>query len=254
MNSKVCTTCKSEKEISKFGKKKSGKFGVASQCKSCKNEFNKQYYKDNKESFKEYYEYKKDFILEKKKEYRQNNKEKIKEYYENNKEKKKEYYEDRKEFILEKRKEYYENNKEKAKEYYENNKECINKRSLNYVKERKKRDPLYKLTRNIGCLITISLKNGGYSKNTKTAKILGCSYEDFKAHLESQFEPWMSWKNHGKYNKEFNYGWDLDHIIPISSAKNEDEAYRLNHYTNFQPLCSKLNRDIKKDKINFEHI
>ena len=243
MNSKVCTTCKSEKEISKFGKKKSGKFGVASQCKSCKNEFNKQYYKDNKESFKEYYEYKKDFILEKKKEYRQNNKEKIKEYYENNKEKKKEYYEDRKEFILEKR-----------KEYYENNKECINKRSLNYVKERKKRDPLYKLTRNIGCLITISLKNGGYSKNTKTAKILGCSYEDFKAHLESQFEPWMSWKNHGKYNKEFNYGWDLDHIIPISSAKNEDEAYRLNHYTNFQPLCSKLNRDIKKDKINFEHI
>jgi len=39
----------------------------------------------------------------------------------------------------------------------------------------------------------------------------------------------MSWSNQGTY-------WHMDHIIPISSAKKEEDLYRLNHYTNFQPL------------------
>jgi hypothetical protein len=59
----------------------------------------------------------------------------------------------------------------------------------------------------------------------------------------------MSWENYGKYNGEFNYGWDIDHIIPLSTAKTENDIYHLSHYSNLQPLCSKTNRDIKKDKI-----
>ena len=55
----------------------------------------------------------------------------------------------------------------------------------------------------------------------------------------------MNWENRGLYNGELNYGWDLDHIIPICKAKTDEEVYKLNHYTNFQPLCSKINRDIK---------
>ena len=61
----------------------------------------------------------------------------------------------------------------------------------------------------------------------------------------------MNWENKGKYNGNFNSGWDLDHIIPISSAKNKEEIYKLNHYTNYQPLCSKVNRFIKKDNLNY---
>ena len=57
----------------------------------------------------------------------------------------------------------------------------------------------------------------------------------------------MNWNNYGIYNGEFNYGWDLNHIIPISSAKSEEEIIKLNHYTNLQPLCSKTNRDIKRN-------
>ena len=63
------------------------------------------------------------------------------------------------------------------------------------------------------------------------------------------FEPWMNWENKGLYNGKLNYGWDIDHKIPVSSATTEEELVKLNHYTNLQPLCSKINRDIKKNKI-----
>lgn len=53
---------------------------------------------------------------------------------------------------------------------------------------------------------------------------------------------------------EFNkkYSWDIDHIVPLSTATTEEDLIRLNHYTNLQPLCSKVNRDIKRDKQNYE--
>ena len=60
----------------------------------------------------------------------------------------------------------------------------------------------------------------------------------------------MTWENYGLYNGELNYGWDIDHIIPISSAKSDIEIIKLNHFSNLQPLCSKINRVIKRDKIN----
>ena len=51
------------------------------------------------------------------------------------------------------------------------------------------------------------------------------------------------------YTGEINIGWDIDHIVPLSSAKTEEDLIKLNHYTNLQPLCSQTNRYIKRDKI-----
>ena len=59
----------------------------------------------------------------------------------------------------------------------------------------------------------------------------------------------MTWDNYGLYNGELNCGWDIDHIIPLSSVNTEDDIIKLNHYTNLQPLCSYTNRVIKKDNI-----
>jgi hypothetical protein len=61
----------------------------------------------------------------------------------------------------------------------------------------------------------------------------------------------MTWDNKGLYNGELNYGWDIDHIIPTSIANTEEELIKLCHYTNLQPLCSKINRDIKKNNPSY---
>jgi 5-methylcytosine-specific restriction endonuclease McrA len=61
----------------------------------------------------------------------------------------------------------------------------------------------------------------------------------------------MTWGNHGLYEiDKYNIGWDIDHIIPLNTAKTSEEVLSLFHYTNLQPLCSKINRDIKKESIN----
>jgi hypothetical protein len=43
-------------------------------------------------------------------------------------------------------------------------------------------------------------------------------------------------------------GWDIDHIVPLCTAKSPEEVLSLNHYTNLRPLCSHVNRNIKRDK------
>ena len=140
--------------------------------------------------------------------------------------------------------------KKNRRNYYLKNKEKEIKNYTEYRKRRKINDPLFKLKGNIRCLINNSFKKYNFKKESKTAKILGCTYDEFKLHLESKFEPWMNWDNHGLYNGQPNYGWDIDHIIPLSLAKTEEDIIKLNHYTNLQPLCSYNNRDIKKNKIS----
>jgi hypothetical protein len=152
----------------------------------------------------------------------------------------------------EKVKNYDEKFRKKARVYYLNNKEKINKKAINYSKNRYKNDNLFKLSCNIRSLIKSGFRKNKYNKSYKSEEILGCSFEDFKLYLESKFEDWMNWENRGLYNGEFNYGWDIDHIIPLSSANSEEDIIKLSHYTNLQPLCSKINRDIKKSNTNYE--
>jgi len=168
----------------------------------------------------------------------------VKSYY-------KEHEGERKEY----RKEYYKNNKEfennRNSKYWNTNIETIKIQRKGYEKERSRTDIIFKLKRNISSSIRQAIKRKKYNKNNKTIEILGCTYEEFKVHIESQFEHWMTWDNYGLYNGEYNFGWDLDHIVPVESAKTKEDVLRLNHYTNFQPLCSYTNRYLKIDKLNF---
>jgi hypothetical protein len=129
------------------------------------------------------------------------------------------------------------------------NREIINAKYREHISNRMKNDSLFKLSRDIPKLIRISIKRYGYSKDSKTYSILGCTYEELKNHLESKFETWMNWENRGKYNGELRYGWDIDHVIPVSSAKTKEEMIKLNHYKNLQPLDSFINRYVKSNKV-----
>lgn len=59
----------------------------------------------------------------------------------------------------------------------------------------------------------------------------------------------MNWDNYGLYNGEPKYGWDIDYKIPTSSAITEEDVIKLNHYSNLQPLCSYVNRVVKRDNV-----
>ena len=127
------------------------------------------------------------------------------------------------------------------------------KRSLKYSRKwranKVKNDPVWRSMQNIRGGIHSLFSKNRWMKENRSIDILGLSPVDFKEYIEKQFEPWMNWDNYGKYNGEFNYGWDIDHIIPVSKAKTVEDAIKLNHYTNLQPLCSKTNRDIKRNNF-----
>jgi hypothetical protein len=131
-------------------------------------------------------------------------------------------------------KQYREKNKEKTKQYWHKVKSKYREQQIQigkaYNKIRYKNDPLFKVKHNIRNLIYISFKNS--YKGKKTEQILGYTIEEFIQHLQSQFTEGMTLQNHGQGPGK----WNIDHIVPISSAKTEEEIYKLNHYTNFQPL------------------
>jgi len=145
-------------------------------------------------------------------------------------------------------KDHYSNNKDKKleyqKEYASLNKEKISTYKKEYQRNRRKTDPVYKLKYVVGRMIRNSLKCKGLSKNKKSMDILGCSIEFFKAYIEERFIDDMSWENYGTY-------WDIDHKIPLSTAVTEEQVLELNHYTNLQPLDSHINRNVKRDKVDF---
>ena len=256
---KICIKCKEEKEIENFYKNKQNKDGYSGKCKECTKDYVKKYREENL-----------DLVKERVNKYRENNKEKSKEYSklwreenkEYKKEKDKEYREGpNREMILKNKREYYLKNKERfqisSKKWREENKEYKKEKDKEYNKNNKVKrnerhykrynnDPIYCISHIIRGLIQKSFINNKYNKDSKTQEILGCSFEEFKLYLESKFEPWMTWENRGLYNGELNYGWDIDHIIPLASAETEEDIIILNHYTNLQPLCSYTNRYIKK--------
>jgi len=137
-------------------------------------------------------------------------------------------------------KRYYQENKEyvktKAEEWRINNKSRYRDYKKKYQKHKKETDPLFKMKHNLRTRNYYAFKNKGYSKNSKTQKMLGVDWEICKAHIENQFTEGMNWNNYGE--------WHIDHVIPLASANTEEELKKLCHYSNLQPLWAEDN--IKK--------
>jgi len=118
-----------------------------------------------------------------------------------------------KEYLSNKSKTWYENNKEHRKqylkEYREKNIDKIRETKRNYERNRKARDPLYKLINNFRTAIYQVLKENNINKNGHYFDILKYTPEQLISHLESKFGENMTWDNYGE--------WHVDHVKPISS-------------------------------------
>lgn len=220
METKQCNKCNEVKPVSEYHK--NGKY-YYSMCKQCKVEYRKENYERESAIRKIRDTENKEIIADKKREYRKTS-DVYKQYRIDNKERNRQY----------------------NKEYYKQNKSKVNKQKREYYKNKYNTNELFRLSENIRRGISLSFKKNGFPKSGNTRDILGCSYEEFKQHIEALWEPWMNWDNYGLYNGEPNYGWDIDHTIPSSSAQSEKDVIKLNHHTNLKPLCSYYNRDIKK--------
>jgi len=106
-----------------------------------------------------------------------------------------------------------------------------------YIKKRKENDYQFKLKHTLRLRLLDALKRKNVTKKHSAIKLLGCSIEECKQHLEKQFKPEMNWDNHGKV-------WEIDHIKPcskfdLSDSEQQKECF---HYTNLQPLTILENR------------
>lgn len=285
---KICFRCKNKKHLEDFSPNKVNSDGRASNCKVCRNELHQLSVNKNIkkiiliEKFKEKHRKHKNIILFEKtithkicidcglkkelicfsaekhiiggtrnsckicrKKYNNSpaRKKQRKEYLQKNKKEKSQYAK-----TLMQITEVKERYAKVRKENYPKHKIKSNARK----RERKKNDRIFWLKCKLRLDVYRILKENGFKKNLKTEQMIGCTAEEFEKHIITQWKPWMNWDNYGKYNGELNFGWDLDHIIPLSSAKGDEEKLiKLFHYTNYQPLCSYDNRHIKRDLIIF---
>ena len=210
---KICPKCKQEKELSEFSKNKTKSDGLNFLCKECANKNNQRNYYKNIEKQKERHF-----------KYNKQNKEKISEYM----------------------RVYYLKNSKKINVRNNKYKYTHKKERNQHLKQKRKIDVRFKILTNLRHRLNISVING--NKSTSTKKLLGCTVEFLKKHLELQFKDNMSWDNYGR--KKNIKCWEIDHIQPCASFNftKVKEQRKCFNYKNLQPLWAKDNL-IKSDNI-----
>lgn len=161
----------------------------------------------------------------------------FKEYNEKNKNQIKiqrhEHYLENRERILKEKQDYYLENKESITEYKRNwakkNRKKINARMRRFIKE----NINYRLSAYLRNRLNKVLKDN--IKSASVTKLIGCSLEELKRHLESQFKPGMNWNNYGE--------WHIDHKVACCKfdLSKPEEQKRCFGFQNLQPLWAKEN-------------
>ena len=233
----ICSKCKRELPDEMFSKDSHRKSGLQSRCKECQSAVNKAYRAANREKISKY-----------NKEYQQTHKEKIRALHEK-------YMAENAETIKERCKKYRDAHKKERNaacaEWYQKNKEYVSMKNKErrqakkaernaYERNKKKTDEFYRFKAHIRHFMWESFQRKSWNKNEYTQKIIGCTFEEAKAHLEQTF-----FENYGyPYDGETVH---IDHIIPLSVAKSEEEVLKLCHISNLQYLRPHDNI-VKRDK------
>jgi hypothetical protein len=139
MSTKTCSKCGVEKDVGEFYKTKTGKCGVGGRCKICVRKIANEYRLDNHK-----------MVLERKRNYREENREEINAY-------------------------------QRTPEF----KEKRNKR----LRKKRDKDPLFRIVDNLRRRVRYALKAQGAKKFTRTMDLIGCSPEFYLKYLERTKKP-----------------------------------------------------------------
>lgn len=110
------------------------------------------------------------------------------------------------------------------------NRSWIMPRRNKIERARRAAEPEYRMLTNLRSALKRVLK--GIPSQAATKTLIGCSVPRLRRHLESKWQPGMTWKTYGKF------GWHIDHIKPCSSfdLSKPGQQRACFHYTNLQPL------------------
>jgi len=198
---KICVKCNIEQSIDNYNKEKNTKDGLRGECKLCR------------------------------KAYRDGRKNKNKEYY-------LKYYQEHKQDYRQRTKKFREKNPNyrhpRQKLWDKNNREKINALKRKRYHERKN-DIIFKLIYRVRNRTKNAVRRKYFRKDFKYPDYIGCSREELKMHIESQFTEGMTW------DKFLAGEIHIDHIVPIGKAQTPEEIFKLSHYTNLRPLWAKDN-------------
>ena len=195
-------------------------------CKICGIEKNIEEFRKSYNSLREKYYYRSECRECERKQNREYNRRK---YNNGGKKLDKKYHDEHREFY-----------REYNKKYYQKHKKEINEKR----RKRKWNDRIFYLTINVRKSILNSFNRKSYKKPNKTEKITGLKNEQMTKYLLKTFKD------------RYGYEWDgkesvhIDHIIPLATAKTEEEVIKLCYYTNLQLLKAEDNWK-KGDRLDF---
>lgn len=239
---RICKICKVEKKLDEFIKAARCKEGRGNICKVCSNnkyrQYRNDYYNKRRKTDPEFHKNE----LNRKANWRS----KLK-----NQQKEKRYREVNKDQINSRSKLWYQVNKQKNRErnirWIKNNPE---RHKFHVAKKNKARklDPLRNLEDRIRNIIYLNFKENGYIKSQNTFDLLGYSGQELYLHLKNQL-------NHKciicKKIKLTLKNCNIDHIIPMCSAKSKEDIIKLNKLENLRLLCKNCNNEKITSDIQF---
>lgn len=110
----------------------------------------------------------------------------------------------------------------------------------NWQRERRLVDVNFKLRMQLRIRINDAIRSD--QKAGSAVRDLGCSIDFLRQYLEAQFQPEMSWDNHGKL-------WEIDHIRPLATfdLSVKKQFLKACHYMNLRPLLRSENLERRSE-------
>jgi hypothetical protein len=119
---------------------------------------------------------------------------------------------------------------------YQANREQTIAKVVARQRQRYQNDPQYALCVRLRSRIRCAMRASNKKRFGSYIELAGCTAEQLRTHIESQFAAGMTWDN--------RHMWHIDHIIPVSAfdLSTEEGQRAAFHYTNMRPMWASENR------------